>query len=141
MPNVYGIEFKDKQAELVNDLILELLNDGECAIYAVREIQPGGELRVASALPGTGPNRQAGVFLRIRPGINTPTIIRPVNAKTGEIFLKLEKNNRAETLDIIRTWRKQVRPDDRPPSQPRRAGDITIPVLAVPSQLYLQRAS
>ena len=71
MPNVYGIEFKDQQAELVRDLIRELLQDGECAIYALHNIQPGGELRMAPMLPILGPNRDAGVFL-IRPGINAP---------------------------------------------------------------------
>jgi len=127
MPNVHGIEFKDNQAELVKDLIRELLKDGECAIYALREIQPGGELRMALTLPIPGPNRDAGVFLRIRPGINTPTIIRPVNVKAGEIFMKLEKDTRSETLNIIRTWRKQtaILPAHAQPNDPQHSRRTT----------------
>jgi hypothetical protein len=141
MPNVHGIEFKDKQAELVEDLIRELLQDGECAIYAVRDIQPGGELRMAPTLPVPGPNRDAGAFLRIRPGINAPTIIRPVNTKAGEIFMKLEKHTRAEALAIIRFWRKQTAPDAVAPSSPNLAGNRKPPGWAGPSSLLLQRAS
>lgn len=141
MPNVHGIEFKDKQAELVQDLIGELLQDGECAIYALRDVQPGGELRMAPTPPVPGPNRDAGVFLRIRPGINAPTIIRPINAKAGEIFMKLEKNTRAEMLEIIRIWRKQTASDGVPPSAPRLAGNTTFPGPPEPSSPLLKRAS
>jgi hypothetical protein len=141
MSNVHGIEFKDKQAELVNDLIRDLLKDGECAIYALRDTQPGGELRMAPTLPAPGPNRDAGVFLRIRPGINAPTIIRPVNTKFGDIFIKLEQHNRSETLAIIRAWRRQMAPDAAQPSGPRSADRITIPVPAKPSSPLLKRAS
>jgi hypothetical protein len=42
MPNVHGIEFNDKQAELVKDLIRELLKDGNCAVYATRNMKPSG---------------------------------------------------------------------------------------------------
>ena len=138
MPNVYGIEFKDQQAELVKDLIRELLKDGECAIYALRDVQPGGELRMAPTLPVPGPNRDAGVFLRIRPGINAPTIIRPVNTKAGDIFMKLEKQTQTEALAIIRFWRKHAGVQ---PSGPRATDNITIPVPAERSFPLLKRAS
>jgi hypothetical protein len=141
MSNVHGVEFRDQQAELVNKLIRELLKDGECAIYAQRDIRPNGELRIALKPPVAGPNRDAGVFLRLRPGINAPTIIRPIHAKTGEIFMKLEKYTWVEMLAIIRIWRKQTALDPSPPSPPRTAGNITIPVPLNPSPLHLQRAS
>ena len=141
MPSVYGIEFKEQQAELVNDLIRELLKDGQCAIYASREMQSSGELRMASTPPLPGPDRHAGVFLRIRPGINAPTIIRPVNTKFGDIFIKLEERTRSETLAIIRAWRRQVAPDGAQPPHPKSAGRITIPVPAKPSLPLLKRAS
>jgi hypothetical protein len=141
MPNVHGIEFTDKQAKLVQDLIRELLHDGECAIYALREIEPHGELRIAPTLPVPGTNRDAGVFLRIRPGINTPTIIRPVNTKFGDLFMKLEEPTRSETLAIVRAWRRQIAPDGVHPSSPRSAGDTTNPVPAKPSSPLLKRAS
>ena len=147
MSNVHGIDFKDNQAELVQDLIRELLKDGECAIYALRGTMPGGELRMTPTLPVPGPNRDAGVFLRIRPGINAPTIIRPVNTKFGDIFIKLEVHTRSETLAIIRAWRRQIAPDGAQPSGPgpagktRSAGKITIPVPAERSSPLLKRAS
>jgi hypothetical protein len=147
MSNVHGVEFKDKQAELVKDLIRELLNDGECAIYAMRDTQSGGELRMASTPPVPGTNRDAGVFLRVRPGINAPTIIRPVNTKFGDLFIKLEKHTRSETLAIIRAWRRQMVPNGVQRSAPGPAaktslpGKITIPVPAKPSSLFLKRAS
>jgi hypothetical protein len=147
MSNVHGIEFKDKQAELVKDLIRELLKDGECAIYALRDTLPGGELRMAPTLPAPGPNRDAGVFLRIRPGINAPTIIRPVNTKFGDIFIKLEAHNRSETLAIIRAWRRQMAPGAVQPHSPRSpgkaisAGEITIPASPRLSSPLLKRAS
>ena len=147
MPNVHGVEFKGKQAELVEDLIRELLQDGECAIYALREIQPGGELRMAPTLPVPGPNRDVGVFLRIRPGINAPTIIRPANTKFGDIFMKLEEHTRSEVLAIIRAWRRQTAPANVQPSSPipagktRSADHIIIPVPAKSSSPLLKRAS
>ena len=125
----------------MKDLVRQLLQDGECAIYALRDVQPGGELRMAPTLPVPGPNRDAAVFLRIRPGINAPTIIRPVNTKAGDIFMKLEKKTQAETLAIIRFWRKQMAPAAVQPSGPRPAGNRTLPVPAEPSHRYLQRAS
>ena len=141
MPSVHGIEFKEQQAELVNDLIRELLKDGECAIYALRDLQSGVELRMASTPPVPGPNRDTGVFLRIRPGINAPTIIRPVNTKFGDIFIKLEQHTRSETLAIIRAWRRQMTPTGVQPSDPRSAGKMTIPAPAKPSSPLLKRAS
>jgi hypothetical protein len=134
MLNVHGIEFKDQQANLVQDLIHELLKDGECAIYALREIEPAGELRMAPTLPVPGPNRDAGVFLRIRPGINAPTIIRPANTKAGDVFMKLEKQTQAEALAIVRFWRKQT-------EVPKSPGNRTVPPPAQPSPLFLKRAS
>ncbi len=122
MPNVHGIEFSDKQAELVKDLTRELLKDGNCAVYALRNMKPTGELRMAPTPPTPGPRRQRGVFLRIRPGINAPTIIRPMNAKAGEKFIKLEKLTQAETLETIRIWRKQTAPDGTLPPSPRPVG-------------------
>jgi hypothetical protein len=141
MSNVHGIEFKDAQVELVQDLIRELQQDGECAIYALRDIQPGGELRMAPTPPLPGPNRDAGVFLRIRPGINAPTIIRPSNTKAGDIFMKLEKHTQAEALAIIRFWRKQATLAPVPHSVAGTAGNITLPVPAEPSSGFLQKAS
>jgi hypothetical protein len=141
MPNVHGIDFKAPQAELVKNLIRELLKDGECAIYALHNIQPNGELRMALTPPLPGPNRDAGVFLRIRPGINAPTIIRPANTKAGDIFMKLEKHTQADALAIIRFWRKQTVPDAVQPCSSRPAGNITRPVPAESLSRYLQRAS
>ncbi len=36
--------------------------------------------------------------------------MRPMNAKAGEKYMKVEKIRQAENLEIIRTWRKQTRP-------------------------------
>jgi hypothetical protein len=109
MPNVHGIEFSENQAELVKDLIRELLKDGGCAVYAVHNMQPAGELRMAPAPPSATPRREAGgVFMRVRPGPREATIVRPMNAKAGQKFTKVEKITQAETLDLIRTWRKQT---------------------------------
>jgi hypothetical protein len=110
MPNVYGIEFNANQSELVKDIVRELLKDGNCAVYPVSHIKPNGELRMASAPPRPGPRRQSGVFLRIRPGVNEATVIRPMNAKVGEPLTKLTKFNRPEVLEVVRVWRKQTTP-------------------------------
>jgi hypothetical protein len=118
MPNVHGIEFNAKQSELVKDLIRELLKDGDCAVYALHNMKPNGELRMASTPPIPGPKRARGVFLRIRPGINEATIVRPMNAKAGEKFRKVDKLNQTETLEIIRIWRKQTTPGWVPPRPP-----------------------
>jgi hypothetical protein len=110
MPNVHGIEFNANQAELVKDIVRELLKDGNCAVYPVPHIKPNGELRMASASLNPGPRRQSGVFLRIRPGVNEATIVRPMNAKAGDPLTKLTKFNRPEVLEVIRVWRKQTTP-------------------------------
>jgi hypothetical protein len=91
MPNVHGVEFNANQSELVKEIVRELRKDGNCAAYVVAHIKPDGELRMASTPPIPGPRRQKGVFLRIRPGTNEATIIRPMNAKAGEPLTKLNK--------------------------------------------------
>jgi hypothetical protein len=108
MPNVHGIEFNSNQAELVKDLIRELLKDGNCVVYALNNIKPNGELRMAATPPGTVPRETGGVFLRIRPGEREAFIVRPMNAKAGEKFIPVSKITQAQTLEIIRTWRKQT---------------------------------
>ena len=113
MPNVHGIEFNANQSELVKDIIRELLKDGSCAVYAVPHMRPAGELRMASTPPTPGPKRQQGVFLRIRPGVNEATVVRPMNAKTGEPITKLTKFSRPELLEVIRVWREQTMPESR----------------------------
>jgi hypothetical protein len=110
MPNVHGIEFDGNQSELVKDIVRELLKDGDCAVYAVPHIKPRGEIRMASTPPCPKPRRQKGVFLRIRPGVNEATIIRPMNAKAGEPLNKLTKFAHLELLETIRVWRQQTMP-------------------------------
>lgn len=110
MPNVHGIEFHANQSELVKDLIRELLKDGGCAVYALRNMKPDGELRMASMPPIPGPRRAHGVFLRIRPGNKEAILVRPMNAKAGEKYTKVAKITQAETLETIRTWRKETKP-------------------------------
>ena len=126
MPNVHGVEFKANQAELVKDLVRELLKDGNCAVYAVPHIKPSGELRMAVTPPIPGPRHQQGVFLRIRPGVNEATVLRPMNAEAGEPLAKLTKFSRPELLDIIRTWRQQV----MPASRDERMSSAILPVTA-----------
>lgn len=108
MPNVHGIEFNTNQSELVKDIVRELLKDGNCSVYALPHIKPTGELRMTSTL-NAGPRRQRGVFLRIRPGVNEATIMRPINATAGEPINKLSKFSRPELLEVIRIWREQTR--------------------------------
>lgn len=110
MPNVHGIEFNANQSELVKDIVRELLKDGDCAVYAVPHMKPSGELRMASTPPYPRPRRQRGVFLRIRPGVNEATAVRPMNAKAGEQLTKITKFSQAELLEVIRIWRKQTMP-------------------------------
>jgi hypothetical protein len=111
MPNVHGIEFNANQSDLVKDLVRELIKDGNCSVYAVLHMRPHGELRMASiAAPGE-PRRQHNVFLRIRPGVNGATVVRPLNAKAGEPIAKLTKFSRPELVTIIRTWREQITVD------------------------------
>jgi hypothetical protein len=118
MPNVHGIEFSANQSELVKDLIREVLKDGNCAIYALHNMKPNGELRVASTLPGTTPREHGGVFLRIRPGMREAVLVRPMNAKAGEKYIPVAKITQAQTIEIVRTWRKQT---GSLPIQPRTA--------------------
>jgi hypothetical protein len=108
MPNVHGIEFHSNQSELVKDLIRELLKDGNCAVYALNNIKPNGELRMATTPPGTLPREHGGVFLRVRPGVREATIVRPMNAKAGEKYIPVAKITQVQTLETIRTWRKQT---------------------------------
>ena len=112
MTNVYGIEFNVNQSELVRELVRELLKDGKCAVYPVLHIKPHGELRMASTEP-YGKRRQKGIFLRIRPGVNEATILRPMNAKVGDPLSKLNKLSRLELLEVIRAWRQQTTPKPR----------------------------
>ena len=108
MPNVHGIEFNANQSELVRDLIRELLKDGNCAVYALNNMKPNGELRMASTPPAPTPREVGGVFLRIRPGAREAIIVRPMNAKAGERFMPVSRLTQAETLEVIRTWRRQT---------------------------------
>jgi hypothetical protein len=110
MPNVHGIEFNANQSELVKDIVRELLKDGDCAVYAVPHMKPSGELRMASTPPIPRPRRQRGVFLRIRPGVNEATAVRPMNAKAGEQLTKITKFSQSDLLEVIRVWRKQTMP-------------------------------
>ncbi|WP_158941705.1 CRISPR-associated protein Cas5 [Granulicella sp. S190] len=109
MPNVHGIEFNPNQSELVKDLVRELLKDGGCVVYALNNMKPSGELRMAPTPPTPSQREVGGVFLRIRPGINQATIVRPMNAKAGEPLTKLAKITQAETLEMIRIWRKETK--------------------------------
>jgi hypothetical protein len=128
MPNVHGIEFNANQAELVKDLIRELLKDGNCAVYALHNMKPSGELRMATTPPSSTPRKVGGVFLRIRPGSREAVIVRPMNAKAGEQNIPVSKITQAETLEIVRTWRKQT---GSLPPQPRADSAGPQPVLAV----------
>ena len=125
MPNVHGLEFNANQSELVKDLIRELLKDGECAVYALRNMKPSGELRMALSTPTPGPPRARGVFLRVRPGTKEAIIVRPMNAKAGEQNMKVTKLNQAENLEIIRIWRKQTKPRGVPSARTESVNNIT----------------
>jgi hypothetical protein len=114
MPNVHGVEFNANQSELVKEIVQEVLKDGDCTVYAVPHIKPNGELRIASIPPILGPTPQNCVFLRIRPGVNEATIVRPMNAKAGEPLTKLNEFSRLELLEIVRLWRQQTTPDSFP---------------------------
>jgi hypothetical protein len=116
MPNVHGIEFNANEAELVKDLIRELLKDGNCDVYALHNMQPRGELRMATTPPSSTPRKVGGVFLRIRPGLREAIIIRPMNAKAGEKYIPVSRITQAETLATVRIWRKQT---GSLPAQPR----------------------
>jgi hypothetical protein len=113
MPNVYGVDFNARQSELVKELVRELLQDGNCTVYAVPHITPNGELQMASTQSIPGIRGERVIFLRIRPGVNEATIVRPMGAKAGEPLTKLNKSSRLELLDVIRAWRQQTMPMSR----------------------------
>lgn len=125
MPNVHGLEFTANQSELVKDLIRELLKDGDCAVYALRNMKPNGELRMALTPPIPGPRRARGVFLRVRPGVKEAIIVRPMNAKAGQQNMKVTKLTQAENLEIIRIWRKQTKPRGVPSAKTEPGSEIT----------------
>jgi hypothetical protein len=108
MPIVHGIEFNANQSELVKDVVRELLKDGNCAVYALRNMKPNGELRMATIPQTPSPRSARGVFLRIRPGVKEATIVRPMNAKAGEKIMPVSKLKQTELLEVIRVWRKQT---------------------------------
>jgi hypothetical protein len=108
MSRVYGIEFSSNQADLVKDLIRELLKDGNCAVYALPHMKPNGELRMACTPPTPSPRHQHGVFLRIRPGVREAVAIRPMNAKTGAEQTSITKYSLPELLETVRSWREEV---------------------------------
>jgi hypothetical protein len=108
MPNVHGIEFNANQADLVKDLVRELLKDGSCAVYALRNMKPNGELRMASTPPAPTSRKTGGVFLRIRPGVREAIIVRPMNAKAGEKYTKVTKFTQGSILEMVRIWRKET---------------------------------
>ncbi|HWZ53085.1 MAG TPA: hypothetical protein VNW54_16640 [Granulicella sp.] len=119
---MHGIEFSANQSELVKDLIRELLKDGNCVVYALPNMKPDGELRMAAVSPNPGPKSARGVFVRIRPGLHEATLIRPMNAKAGEPFSKITKISQSELLRIVRIWRKEV------PSDVAPVAKATLPV-------------
>ena len=82
------------------------------SMHTTHRDQPAN-LRMASIPPIPGPKRQQGVFLRIRPGVNEATVVRPLNAKAGEPITKLTKFSRPELLEVIRVWREQTMPESR----------------------------
>ena len=110
MPKVDGVVFNPNQSELVKDLVRELPKDGHHVVYAAPHIKPNAELRMASLSPVPEPIRKESLFLRIRPGVNEATIVRPMNAKAGEPLNKLTKFSRLELLETIRVWRQQTMP-------------------------------
>jgi hypothetical protein len=71
MPNVHGIEFNPNQADLVKDLIRELLKDGDCAVYALHNMQPRGELRMATTPPSSPRESLAESFSASVPACGT----------------------------------------------------------------------
>jgi len=108
MPKVHGIEFNSNQSDLVNNLIRELLKDGNCGVYALPHMKPNGELRMACTPPTPGPRHQHGVFLRIRPGVREAVAIRPINAASGAEQTSITKYSLQELLETVRLWRKEV---------------------------------
>jgi hypothetical protein len=108
MSRVHGIEFSSNQADLVKDLIRELLKDGNCAVYALPHMKPNGELRMACTPPTPSPRHQQCVFLRVRPGAREAIAIRPTNAKTGEAQTSITKYSLQGLLEMVRLWRQEV---------------------------------
>lgn len=108
MPNVHGIEFNANQSELVKDLVRELLKDGCCAVYALSNMKPNGELRMATTAPGPHSRKSGAVFVRIRPGAKEATVVRPMNAKAGEKETRLTKMDQAEIVERVLIWRKET---------------------------------
>jgi hypothetical protein len=108
MPRAHGINFTSNQADLVKDLIRELLKDGNCAVYALPHMKPDGELRMASTPPMPSPRHQHGVFLRIRPGAREAVAIRPMNATSGAEQTSITKYSLQELLETVRAWREEV---------------------------------
>ena len=142
MPNVHGVEFKVNQSELVRELVRELLKDGNCAVYPVPHVKPHGELRMASTQPHDK-RRQEGIFLRIRPGVNEATILRPMNTKAGDPLSKLNKSSRLELLAVIRLWRQQTMPRPRKcisarPACDRCARDLSDAIAVTAPMIPLQ---
>jgi len=108
MPNVHGIEFNANQSELVEDLVRELLRDGSCAVYALSNMKPAGELRMATTAPGPHSRKSGAVFVRVRPGAKEAIVVRPMNAKAGEKETRLTKIDQAEIVERVRIWRKET---------------------------------
>lgn len=108
MPKAHGIEFSSNQADLVKDLVRELLKDGNCAVYALPHMKPDGELRMACTPPVPSPRRQHGVFLRVRPGAKEAVVIRPANAKSGAERTNITKYSLLPLLETVRLWRQEV---------------------------------
>ncbi len=48
---------------------------------------------MAATPPGTTQRKLGGVFLRIRPGTQEAVIVRPMNAKAGQKFIKVDRGN------------------------------------------------
>jgi hypothetical protein len=109
MPNVHGIEFEANQADLVKDLVRELLKDGSCIVYALHNMKPNGELRMACTPPSPTPRKAGGVFLRTRPGVREAIIVRPMNAKAGDKYTEVTKFTQERILESVRIWRKETR--------------------------------
>jgi len=74
----------------------------------VHNMQPKGELRMASTPPGSTQRKLGGVFFRVRPGTQEALIVRPMNAKAGQKFTKVDRASQVATLALIRTWRWQT---------------------------------
>jgi hypothetical protein len=77
MPNVHGIEFNANQSELVKDLVRELLKDGNCAVYALNNMKPNGELRMATTPPTPNPRQVGESSSEFVPGLTRqPSFVR-----------------------------------------------------------------